>query len=80
MAVDLGKNLISSFLRLGEPRGVQTARATAVSAPKAYKTAGYAAIPYEKAPVITDTVPTKNPDGTPLLAGYYTPYRLDLLA
>lgn len=73
MAVDLGKNLISSFLRLGEPRGVQTARATAVSAPKAYKTAGYASIPYEKAPKALDTVPTKYADGTPFWADYSTP-------
>ncbi len=71
MAVDLGKNLISSFLGLTGTRSVNASKA--VVAPKAYKTAGYAAIPYEKAPVIKDTVPTKNSDGTPLLAGYHTP-------
>ena len=71
MAVDLGKNLISSFLGLTGTRGVNAPKA--VVAPKAYKTAGYVAIPYEKAPVITDTVPTKNSDGTPFWADYCTP-------
>ncbi len=73
MAVNLGKNLISSFLRLGEAKGVQAAKATAVSAPKAYKTAGYASIPYERAPKAVDTVPTKYTDGTPFWADYSTP-------
>ena len=74
MAVDLGKNLISSFLGLTGTRSVNASKAVVAS--KAYKTAGYATIPYENAPVITDTVPTKNSDGTPLLAGYNTPNRV----
>lgn len=44
-----------------------------VPATQKFKTAAYAQVTYPKSPVVTDTVPTKNIDGTPLLAGYYTP-------
>lgn len=71
MAVDLGKNLISSFLGLTGTRSVNASKA--VVAPKAYKTASYAAIPYERAPKAVDTVPTKYSDGTPFWADYCTP-------
>jgi len=40
---------------------------------QAYKTSGYASIPYEKAPKVTDTVPTRDSAGNPLLPGYITP-------
>lgn len=73
MAVDFGKNLISYFVKPLETKGVSAAKATAVSAPKAYKTAGYASIPYERAPRAVDTVPTKYSDGTPFWADYCTP-------
>lgn len=73
MAVNLGKNLISYFVKPFEAQGVNATKATAVSAPKAYKTAGYASIPYERAPMKLDTVPTKHADGTPFWADYSTP-------
>ena len=38
-----------------------------------FKSASYASIPYERAPQVMDTVPTKDANGNPLLAGYYTP-------
>ena len=54
MAVELGKNFISSFLGTSS---VNAAKATSVNCAKpsqAYKTAGYASIPYEKAPEVAD--------------------------
>lgn len=42
----------------------------AVAVP-AYKTASYASIPYERAPQVLDTVPTKG-----LLPGYSTPEKV----
>lgn len=44
-----------------------SSRSTATGFP-AYKTASYESIPYERAPQVTDTVPTKG-----LLPGYSTP-------
>ena len=38
-----------------------------------FKSKGYAAIAYEKQPVVTDTVPTKYADGTPFWSDYVTP-------
>jgi hypothetical protein len=66
----LGKNLINTFL--GSPRvtaGVSTGGSRAVG--EKFKTAGYASIPYERAPQVLDTVPTKG-----LIAGYSTPERV----
>lgn len=54
MAVEFGKNFINTFL--GTP-SVNAAKATSVNgarATQAYKTAGYASIPYEKAPAVAD--------------------------
>ncbi len=45
-------------------------KAQAVAVP-AYKTASYASIPYERAPKVTDTVPTEG-----LLPGYSTPKKV----
>ena len=41
--------------------------------PVDFKSKGYAAIAYEKQPVVTDTVPTKYADGTPFWSDYVTP-------
>ena len=67
MSVNLGKNLLAL---LGAPStgAVNQAAVTRVQAAKAYKTASYASIPYERAPQVKDTVPTEG-----LLAGYSTP-------
>lgn len=67
MSVNLGKNLLAL---LGAPAtgAVNKAVSAKVQAPKAFKTAGYSSIPYEKAPQVKDTVPTEG-----LLAGYSTP-------
>lgn len=67
MAVNFGQNLLAL---LGSPKaGVVTQAVTPkVQAPKAFKTAGYSSIPYERAPQVRDTVPTEG-----LLPGYSTP-------
>lgn len=67
MAVEFGKNLLA-LLGSAKTQAVNAAATTKVQAPKAYKTAGYASIPYERAPQVKDTVPTEG-----LLAGYSTP-------
>jgi hypothetical protein len=70
MSVDLGKNLIALV-------GIQPKVQAPVSVkPQAFKTAAYASIPYSKAPTVTDTVPTKDANGKPLLAGYCTPEKV----
>jgi len=72
MAIEFGKNLILPFL--GTPRvGTQGVATTKTEAPKAFKTAGYASIPYERAPQVLDTVKTTDQNGNPLLPGYVTP-------
>ena len=76
MAIEFGKNLFTPFLGV---TGAGATKGTAVSgaqAPKAFKTAGYASIPYEKFPQVTDTVQTKDASGKPLLAGYVTPEKV----
>lgn len=73
MAEFLGKNLFTSIL--GNPR-VNAAKGSEVSAvrkPAAFKTAGYASIPYEKAPAVKDFVPTKDANGKPFWDDYVTP-------
>lgn len=40
---------------------------------QAYKTSGYASIPYEKAPKVMDSVPTKDSAGNPFWSDYATP-------
>lgn len=67
MSVNLGKNLLA-FLGAPSAGAVNQSAATRVQPPKAYKIAAYASIPYERAPQVTDTVPTEG-----LLAGYSTP-------
>lgn len=67
MAVNLGQNLLA-LLGSAKTGVVSQAVAPKVQAPKAFKTAGYASIPYERAPQVKDTVPTEG-----LLAGYSTP-------
>lgn len=71
MGLQLGKILgiglqpatIKNGASVGGTRGV---------VPK-FKTASYASIPYERAPKVVDTVPTKDANGKALLAGYVTP-------
>lgn len=70
MAVEFGKNLLT-YIGIGASGKTQTpAGATPV---KSFKTKSYAAIPYERMPVVKDTVPTKDANCRPLLAGYETP-------
>lgn len=40
---------------------------------QSFKNASYASVPYERAPQVLDTVPTKDAYGRPLLPGYSTP-------
>ncbi len=69
MSVDLGKNLLAL---LGSTKSVNVNQtAVKVQPPKAFKTAGYSSIPYERAPQVLDTVPTEG-----LLAGYSTPKKV----
>jgi hypothetical protein len=66
----LGKNLIN----VSTPRvttGVSGRGLQPVN--QSFKTAGYASIPYERAPKVEDTVPTTDAKGNALLAGYVTP-------
>jgi len=72
----LGKNLLTSFL--GNPRvnAAKGAQVSAVKKPAAFKTAGYASIPYEKAPAVQDFVPTKYSNGNPFWADYVTPNKV----
>ena len=70
MAVELGKNLLA-YLGIGASGKTQAP--ANVTPAKNYKAASYAAIPYEKMPAVKDTVPTKDANGKPLLAGYVTP-------
>lgn len=73
MTATLGKNLLAFFglTNVGAAQGTVSIRS--VRAPQAYKSAGYASVPYERAPKITDSVPTKYSDGTPFWADYVTP-------
>ena len=70
MAVRLGENLITLF---GVGASNNTSPSTSVRPSQTYKTAGYASIPYSKAPAVTDSVPTKYQNGTPFWADYVTP-------
>lgn len=70
MAVELGKNLLTYF---GIGATGKTQASAGVTPAKNFKAASYAAVPYERMPVVTDTVPTKDSNGNPLLAGYVTP-------
>jgi hypothetical protein len=72
MAVDFNNFL--SYINTGL---VGKTQAPAQVAPaKSFKNASYAAIKYEKMPTVTDTVPTKDASGKPLLAGYVTPEKV----
>lgn len=73
MAVELGKNLLTLLTGTGVRKSGSINPYARVQTPTAYKTSGYASIPYERAPQVTDTVPTKDAAGNPLLAGYVTP-------
>lgn len=75
MAVNLGKKLITSFFRPVQGQGVAPVATRGVSS-QAYKTAGYASIPYEKPPTVADTVPTKYSDGTAFWSDYCTPTKI----
>lgn len=75
MTVNLGKNLLP-FLGITSTGVAKGATVSGAQAPKAFKTAGYASIPYERAPQVKDTVPTKDASGNPLLANYVTPERV----
>lgn len=69
MGVDLGKNLLALLGSRTSTQAVAGQSIVKTQAPKvAFKTAGYASIPYERAPQILDTVPTEG-----LLVGYSTP-------
>ena len=69
MGVDLGKNLLALLGSTARTQAVTGHTVARTQAPKAaVKTAGYASIPYERAPQVLATVPTEG-----LLAGYSTP-------
>ena len=73
MAVELGKNLLAYF---GIGASGKTQAPASVTHTGNFKSTSYASIPYEKMPTVTDTVPTKDADGKPLLAGYVTPEKV----
>lgn len=70
MAVEFG-NLLT-YIRSGATGSTQAPAAQVAPAAR-YKNPAIAAIKYEKMPAVTDTVPTKDQNGNPLLAGYVTP-------
>ncbi|MCM1338066.1 MAG: hypothetical protein NC191_00155 [Muribaculaceae bacterium] len=75
MAVEFGKSLLPFLGVTG--KGVEKgAFAPKVQPSAQFKIKAYAAIPYEKSPQLTDTVPTKDKSGMPLLAGYVTPEKV----
>lgn len=63
LGIGLQPAAINNGKSVGATRGV---------VPK-FKTASYASIPYERAPQVVDTVPTRDANGNALLAGYVTP-------
>ena len=68
----IGKILFGqNFLAPSRVQATSTSSTQGVSS--RFKSASYASIPYERAPQVLDTVPTKDSNGNPLLAGYYTP-------
>lgn len=72
MGIQLGKLLFgTSPIAVGASSnaGVSGTRGIVPS----FKTSSYASIPYERAPQVVDTVPTRDANGKPLLAGYETP-------
>ena len=74
MSLNVGKTEqynINSFL--GITSGANVGIQGKTTSPVDYKTKSYAAISYEKSPVVKDTVPTKYADGTPFWADYVTP-------
>lgn len=75
MTVNLGKNLLP-FLGITSAGVSKRPEVSGAQAPKAFKTAGYASIPYERFPQVTDMVQTKDASGKPLLAGYVTPVQV----
>ncbi len=75
MGIEFGKNLLT-YLNAGKvsaSKGLVTTSARAVN--PSFKTASYASIPYERAPQVVDTIPTRDAKGNPLLAGYVTPQK-----
>ncbi len=73
MAVQFG-NILSKFVtpvKVSTGTNVSSAR----SIDTKFKTAAYTSIPYERAPQVVDTVPTRDASGRPLLAGYSTPLK-----
>ncbi len=76
MSEFLGKNLLTSFLGTQRVSTAKGAEVSAAKKPAAFKTAGYASIPYEKAPAVKDFVPTKDANGKPFWADYVTPEKV----
>lgn len=74
MGIQLGKLLFGTGTApVGLKAGASVSEARGV-APK-FKTSSYASIPYERAPQVVDTIPTRDAQGNPLLAGYATPLK-----
>jgi len=77
----MGINLVKLFTGSNSTAPLHTveygsgiARARGVN--QAFKTSAYASVPYERAPQVVDTVPTRDAAGNPLLAGYVTPQKV----
>lgn len=69
MGVEFGKNLLALLGSATRTQAIAGQSVAKTQAPRAaFKTAGYASIPYERAPQVLDTVPTEG-----LLSGYSTP-------
>lgn len=72
MGIQLGKLLFGTT-----PASVNGRLGASVSEARgivpSFKTSSYASIPYERAPQVVDTVPTRDASGNPLLPGYVTP-------
>ncbi len=73
MAINIGKNLISYFGNVNASKSLGAASTGAVN--QKFKIASYASIPYERSPQVVDTIPTRDAQGNPLLAGYVTPQK-----
>lgn len=74
MGINLVRLLTGTNSTAIQPRvGASVAQARGVN--QGFKTAGYASVPYERAPQVVDTVPTRDANGRPLLPGYETATR-----
>jgi hypothetical protein len=77
MALNVGKfEQYQTNPFLGITTGSPVAVRGTSTQPVNFASKSYAAIPYEKAPVVTDTVPTKHADGTPFWNDYVTPNKV----